>query len=114
MNTKIRVPTAFEERVYAAIRRIPRGKVTTYKHLAAALGCGSSQAVGQALKRNPYAPEAPCHRVIASTLTIGGFAGHTEGDEIRRKFRMLAEEGVDFVEGRLANDAQVHVFPEAR
>ncbi len=114
MNTKPRVPTVFEERVYAAIRRIPRGKVTTYKHLAAALGCGSHQAVGQALKRNPYAPEAPCHRVIATALTIGGFAGHTEGAEIRRKFRMLAEEGVAFIGGKLADESRIYLFPEAR
>ena len=114
MDKKSRAATAFEERVYAAIRRIPRGKVTTYKHLAVALGCGSSQAVGQALKRNPYAPEAPCHRVISSTLTIGGFAGRTEGEEIRRKLRMLAEEGVVFENGRLADTRRVYVFPTSR
>ncbi len=114
MEKPSRVATAFEERVYTAIRRIPRGKVTTYKHLAVALDCGSSQAVGQALKRNPYAPEAPCHRVIASTLTIGGFAGHTDGEEIRRKLRMLAEEGVAFTDGKLADPKQVYVFPKSR
>ena len=54
-----RVPTVFEARVYEALRRIPRGQVTTYGRLAAALGCGSARAVGQALRRNPFAPEVP-------------------------------------------------------
>ena len=51
--------TEFQKRVYAATRRIPRGKVTTYKSLAQAIGCGSSQAVGQALSVNPFAPHPP-------------------------------------------------------
>ena len=54
-----RPPTDFEIRVFETIRRIPTGKVTTYGSLARELGCGSSQAVGQALKRNPFAPEVP-------------------------------------------------------
>lgn len=54
-----RPPTAFESRVYETICKIPSGKVTTYGLLARELGCGSSQAVGQALKRNPFAPGVP-------------------------------------------------------
>ena len=54
-----RPPTAFETRVYETIKTIPRGKATTYGSLARKLGCGSSQAVGQALKRNPFAPAVP-------------------------------------------------------
>lgn len=48
--------TPFQRKVYDAISTIPRGKVTTYKDLARAVGCGSTQAVGQALKRNPLGP----------------------------------------------------------
>lgn len=91
---KNREPTEFEQRVYAATRRIPKGQVTTYQRLAREIGCGSNQAVGQALKRNPFAPEVPCHRVVRTDLTLGGFAGQTQGKEIARKTRMLREEGV--------------------
>ena len=91
---KNREPTEFEQRVYAATRRIPKGRVTTYQKLASEIGCGSNQAVGQALKRNPFAPEVPCHRVVRTDLTLGGFAGQTQGKEITRKTRMLHEEGV--------------------
>lgn len=107
--------TAFQQRVYDACRQVPRGTVTTYKLLAEALGCGSPRAIGQALRRNPFAPAVPCHRVIASDLTVGGFAGQIEGAEIRRKLRLLAHEGVAFVAGRLQDASRVHRFgPRAK
>jgi methylated-DNA-[protein]-cysteine S-methyltransferase len=97
-----REPTAFELRVYETVKRIPRGKVSTYAWVAKKLECGSSQAIGQALKRNPFAPEVPCHRVVSSALSLGGFYGQREGEELKRKRRMLEEEGVRFdVEGRV-------------
>ncbi len=104
------MPTPFQERVYAALRLIPRGQVTTYKQLAAWLGCRSCRAVGQALKRNPYAPQVPCHRVIASDLTPGGFMGRRTGPALRRKLELLAEEGVRFQAGKLAEPGRVFVF----
>ena len=98
--------TPFQARVYDTLRKVPRGYVTTYKALAAAVGCGSPRAVGQAMKRNPYAPEVPCHRVIASDLTIGGFQGQTKGTSVRRKLELLKKEGVRFEGGRLADPTQ--------
>lgn len=52
----------------------------------------------QALRRNPYAPVVPCHRVIAADLSIGGFKGvtGTHTDTIKSKRTMLCEEGVVF------------------
>ena len=98
-----REPTPFEQRVYAVVRTIPRGKVSTYGLVAKKLGCGSSQAIGQALRRNPYAPEMPCHRVVSTALTLGGFYGQREGEELIRKRRLLEDEGVCF-----APDGRVH------
>ena len=108
------MPTPFQEKVYAALVRIPRGRVTTYKQLAAALDCRSCRAVGQALKRNPYAPKVPCHRVIASDLTPGGFMGRREGSALRRKLDLLAKEGVRFNAGKLAEPRRIFVFPDCR
>jgi methylated-DNA-[protein]-cysteine S-methyltransferase len=48
--------------------------------------------VGQALKRNPFAPEVPCHRVVASDGSLGGFHGERQGEMIERKRRLLEEE----------------------
>jgi methylated-DNA-[protein]-cysteine S-methyltransferase len=92
----------FAARVYAALKRIPRGRVITYAALAARIDCGSPRAVGQALRANPFAPTVPCHRVIASNLSPGGFAGRTAGPELKRKLRLLASEGVLFRNGFLA------------
>lgn len=92
----------FAARVYTALKGIPRGRVITYGALAARIGCGSPRAVGQALRANPLAPAVPCHRVIASDLSPGGFVGRTAGPQLRHKLRLLAAEGVLFRGGRLA------------
>jgi len=108
-----RQPTPFQRAVYAVVRRVPRGKVTTYRAVAAAAGCGSARAVGQALRRNPFAPSVPCHRVIASDLSVGGFRGRGAGDAVRRKESLLKEEGVLFRNGRLADRARLIRFQQA-
>ncbi|KAK9831941.1 hypothetical protein WJX81_001444, partial [Elliptochloris bilobata] len=74
MKSNGRAPTAFEERLYLVCSAIPCGKVSTYGALAKALH-SSPRAVGQALRRNPYAPDVPCHRVVTSSLALGGFSG---------------------------------------
>ncbi|KAI9476428.1 MAG: 6-O-methylguanine DNA methyltransferase [Benjaminiella poitrasii] len=67
--------TAFQYRVYDLVEQIPTGQVTSYKILSDALK-SSPRAVGQALRLNPFCPlPVPCHRVIASDYSIGGFGG---------------------------------------
>lgn len=87
---------AFSERCYALLRKVPRGKVTTYKDLAHALGCKAYRAVGNAMHKNPYAPEVPCHRVIASSGKLGGFASG-----VKKKIALLKKEGVEVKKGRI-------------
>jgi methylated-DNA-[protein]-cysteine S-methyltransferase len=105
-----RAPTPFERRVYGVITRIPAGRVSTYGEVAYAAGCGSARAVGQALRRNPFAPSVPCHRVIASDLKPGGFQGACGGGRIRSKLALLKKEGVAFKEGRLADPERLFRF----
>lgn len=103
--------TPFQSRVYEALCEVPEGTVTTYGALARRIGCGSAQAVGNALRNNPYAPRVPCHRVIAADLSIGGFQGKREGAAIKRKRALLASEGVIFDEkGKLADPAFLWPF----
>jgi O-6-methylguanine DNA methyltransferase len=84
-----RTPTEFEERVYTIVRTIPKGQTRSYGWVAQRLGDpGLARAVGNALNRNPYAPSVPCHRVIRSNGTLGGFAGGPA-----RKRALLAREG---------------------
>lgn len=89
--------TVFEKRVWTAICHIPRGSFTTYGILAAHLK-SSPRAVGNALRRNPFAPQVPCHRVVATGGALGGFKGKWprdgEGITIDEKKRLLRGEGV--------------------
>ncbi|KAI1411297.1 methylated-DNA--cysteine S-met [Hypoxylon sp. FL1857] len=89
--------TAFEKKVWNLLCQIPRGHISTYGLLAAHLG-SSPRAVGNALRRNPFAPEVPCHRVVATNKTLGGFKGKWpkdgEGITIDEKRRLLHGEGV--------------------
>jgi methylated-DNA-[protein]-cysteine S-methyltransferase len=106
--------TPFQKSVYDVCKTIPQGNpgnnnsccslclwnagyVTTYKHIAAALEKPYAfRAVGNALRKNPYAPVVPCHRVVASDRSMGGFYGATQGENIDRKTKMLKEELVEF------------------
>ncbi|MBP3615183.1 MAG: MGMT family protein [Bacteroidaceae bacterium] len=84
--------TPFQKRVYLALLDVPSGQTITYGELARRIGCRSAQAVGQALKRNPFAPEVPCHRIIAADGSLGGYNGKREGEEIERKRELLDKE----------------------
>ena len=112
INKQQLTTTPFQVKVYAALCRVPKGRVTTYKHLAASIACGSSQAVGQALRRNPYAPRVPCHRVVKSDRSIGGFFGATSGEKIREKIQLLQSEGVTFGESGKVDPTCIYTFCE--
>ena len=96
----------FARRVYAALCKIPPGHVITYAALGRRIGCRSPRSIGQALRANPFAPQVPCHRVIASDLSPGGFNGRTSGAALTKKLRLLAAEGIVFKNGRLADHTQ--------
>lgn len=87
--------TEFQRKVYLALLDVPRGTTITYGELGKRIGCRSAQAIGQALRHNPFAPDVPCHRVIRSDGTIGGFHGMRDGEQIAKKLRLLREEGVE-------------------
>lgn len=81
--------TAFQRRVWAALRTIPVGKTMTYGALATALGQPSaSRAVGLANGANPVGIVVPCHRVIGANGSLTGFGGG-----LHRKKWLLEHEG---------------------
>jgi len=92
--------TQFQRKVYALASKVPRGKVTSYSAIAKKLK-SSPRAVGQALRVNPFAPVVPCHRVIKSNGTIGGFGGEVSGKKIKQKIAMLRKEGVEVKQKRI-------------
>ena len=96
---------SFNQKVYALLKKVPKGKVTTYKALAERLNTKTYRAVGQAMRCNPYAPKVPCHRVVSSDGKIGGFMGsnNPNGREIKKKIGMLRSEGVKIKDNRIVN-----------
>lgn len=83
--------TPFQLKVWKAIARIPFGKTRSYAQIAKAVGKpGASRAVGAACGANPLPLFIPCHRVVASNGSLGGFSG---GLAIKRL--LLRHEGVD-------------------
>ncbi len=83
-------------RVREALLQIPEGKVTTYGGLGARIGCKSPRAVGQALARNPEAPQVPCHRVVRADGSLAGYSGSLEDEKVGVKRALLIREGVIF------------------
>jgi len=68
--------TAFQQAVWAALRRIPAGETWTYGDLAARLGRPAAvRAVGAAVGRNPWSLLVPCHRVVGANGSLTGYAG---------------------------------------
>ncbi|GIK83628.1 MAG: hypothetical protein BroJett025_02500 [Patescibacteria group bacterium] len=99
--------TEFAEKIYSQLKKVPKGKVITYKALAQSIGTKAYQAVGTVMKNNPYAPEVPCHRVVATNGTIGGFKGKKSGKAILEKIGMLQKEGVKTENGKIKNFEKV-------
>lgn len=87
---------SFSEKCYALLRKVPRGKLTTYRELAHALRTKGYRAVGQAMNRNPYAPKVPCHRVVKSDGSLGGYALG-----VSKKEKLLCAEGIKIKNGRV-------------
>jgi methylated-DNA-[protein]-cysteine S-methyltransferase len=83
--------TAFQRRVWAALRAIPAGETRSYGQLAAAIGAPRAvRAAGLANGQNPVAVIVPCHRVIGANGTLTGYAGGLE-----RKRWLLRHEGIE-------------------
>tara|TARA_B100000029_G_scaffold163315_2_gene159430 strand:+ start:6417 stop:6692 length:276 start_codon:yes stop_codon:yes gene_type:complete len=86
--------TKFQLKVWKYLKRIPKGKVKTYKQVAIAINRPkSARAVANACGKNPYAPKIPCHRVIKSNGHLGGYSGK---GGLNTKKKLLKSEGFSF------------------
>ncbi len=82
--------TPFQQKVFRAILKIPKGQVWTYTQVARRIGSPKAvRAVGNALARNEDAPYIPCHRVVGYN-SMGGYSA-TGG--IKKKLKLLKQEG---------------------
>jgi len=81
--------TDFEWQVLQACLKIPLGETRSYQWIAHKIGSPKAvRAVGQALRKNPYPLIIPCHRVVRSDGTLGGYAGKMDD----KKAKLLAIE----------------------
>ena len=86
------IGTEFQLKVWAYLRKIPRGSVKTYAQVAKAIGKPLAvRAVANAIGKNPYPPKIPCHRVIRSDGLLGGYSG--KGGVKTKRF-LLKKEGI--------------------
>ena len=90
--------TRFQRHVYELCRKVPKGRVTTYKEIAKAMKTKAYRAVGQALRQNPFAPRVPCHRIVCSDGSLGGFAGKMKSEE---KIVLLEKEGIKIKDNKI-------------
>tara|TARA_Y100000591_G_C21818969_1_gene692476 strand:- start:1603 stop:1878 length:276 start_codon:yes stop_codon:yes gene_type:complete len=84
--------TKFEVKVWQYLRKIPLGSVKTYSQVAKGIGSPLAvRAVANAIGKNPYSPKIPCHRVIRSDGSIGGYSGK---GGVKTKKLLLKKEGI--------------------
>jgi len=89
--------TEFEKKVLDKVKTIKKGQVMTYAQVAKNIGCpGSARAVGNALNKNPYLVKIPCHRVVKSDGSIGGYARG-----VKAKEALLKSEGIKIIDRRI-------------
>lgn len=101
----LRQGTPFQQRVWAALRTIPRGKVRTYASVGRLIdNPRAMRAIGMANNANPLTIVVPCHRVVAAGMQLGGYGGGLD-----RKKMLLELEGV-VVDGETLRPGQLALF----
>lgn len=90
--------TSFANKCYQTLKKVPKGKVTTYEDLARAIGTKAARAVGTTMRKNPYMPKVPCHRVVRKNGEIGQYAKGA-----KMKASMLQKEGVPVEGAKIPN-----------
>ena len=86
------IGTKFQLKVWSYLKKIPRGSVKTYSQVAKAIRKPRAvRAVANAIGKNPYAPKIPCHRVIRSDGSLGGYSGK---GGLKTKRLLLKKEGI--------------------
>jgi methylated-DNA-[protein]-cysteine S-methyltransferase len=111
VNTSLRIITCdlppYSRKVLKVTSSIPVGYVSSYGAIAKAIG-GSPRAVGNVMAANPFVPIVPCHRVVKSDFTLGGYGG---GLKVKIEFLKREKRGFTSLKNIKANDVHLEVFP---
>ncbi len=97
--------TKFQKKVYELCKKVPKGRVTTYKAIAQKMGTKAYRTVGNALNKNPHAPKVPCHRVVGSNGHLVGFASG-----LKKKAELLKKEGIKIKNNKIDDFDNVRII----
>jgi O-6-methylguanine DNA methyltransferase len=97
-------------KILDTVCKVPIGFVTSYGEVSKAMG-GSPRAVGQIMARNPFAPLCPCHRVVRSDFTLGGYGG---GLDVKLAFLKREKRGYNSEKEIDLNGKKLKIFPVER
>ncbi len=96
----------FQKKVLSLTKKIPRGKITTYKIIAEKLNSKAYRAVGNVLNKNKTPIIIPCHRVVASNGSIGGYS-----QGIKKKILLLKKESIEIKNNKIVDfKKKLHKF----
>jgi methylated-DNA-[protein]-cysteine S-methyltransferase len=101
---------AYTQRILEVASLIPTGYVTSYGAIAKAAG-GSPRSVGRVMASNPFAPIVPCHRVVSSDFTLGGYGG---GLAAKLEFLIREKRGYASTREIEVGNKKLRVFPVER
>jgi len=96
---------SFSKKVFALVRKIPKGKVSTYKDLLEKVNL-HPRTIGKILKTNLDPIKTPCHRVVKSNGSLGGYFGN----QTRAKAKILQKEGIEIERGKIDLDRYLYKF----
>ena len=95
----------FNEKVYALCRKIPKGKVSTYKIIAKKLNTRAYRAVGNALNKNKDPENIPCYKIVNSSGELGGYS-----KGLKEKVKRLRMDGVRVEKNKVDLKKYLHKF----
>jgi len=97
--------TKLQKKIYNLLIKIPKGKITTYKLLAKAIGKPKNwREIGKILNENPFPERFPCYKVVRSDGKIGGYS-----QSLRKKIAFLRKDGIIVRKNRIVNFKK-HLF----
>ena len=102
--------SSYAQKVLKCVSSVPVGYFTTYGAVAKACG-GSPRAVGQIMSKNPFPPLIPCHRVVRSDFSLGGYGG---GKELKWEMLQREDRGYTGSKKIKIDDRFLSVFPTKR
>ena len=91
------------------LRKIPKGKVTTYGELARATK-SSPRAIGQVMRRNQHPELYPCYKCVSASGRIHGYDGCLKGGKVGRKISLLKKDGIEIRNRRVDLSKYLHKF----